>query len=356
MNPHPLPNLPPGPAAPFDVNVDEPTFRAMPAWFDAHGPIVRTVSPHGARDCYVIFDPDAIRRVLVTNHRNYMKGRGFQRVKMLLGNGLIVSEGKHWRRQRRMLQPAFQRPSVARLSETMRRVTLRCLDRWRAAAEGGRALDMTYETSAFALDVILESIFGEDLERFRDAAGGTPFHMLVDDTVRDLQLAVRFRALRGQVLELAEWRRSRGIERVDFLGMYLAARDTETGAPMSDESLMDEVMTLIVAGHETTGVTLNWIWHLLSHHPDAEARLHAEADALDADAPPRFADLERLPVARRIMDEALRLCHQIAILKDGVLSQVGRPEEILRNPADDYVEAFVRDVNRARGLSTITNP
>ncbi len=299
--------LPPGPSDPFDVNVDEATFRVLPEWMETYGPVVRTVSPHGADDCYVVFEPDFIQRILVSHHRNYVKGRGFERVKMLLGNGLIVSEGEHWRRQRRMLQPAFQRPSVARLSGVMRAVTGRCLRRWRAAAEAGQVLDMTRETSTFALEVILESIFGEDLKRFRDDAGSTPFHMLVDETVRDLQLAVRFRALRREVLQLADWRRRRGIERADFLGLYLAARDAQTGAPMSDEALVDEVMTLIVAGHETTGVTLNWIWHLLAHHPQAEARLHAEVDTLEGAAPPRFEDVPRLPFARRLMDEALRL-------------------------------------------------
>ncbi len=306
MNPAPTRNVPPGPA-PFEVNVDEPTFHVLPRWFSTHGPIVRVVSPRGASDVYVLFEPDFIQRVLVTNHRNYTKGRGFERVKMLLGNGLIVSEGAHWRRQRRMLQPAFQRPSVERLSAVVRSVTSRYLDRWRAAAEDERGLDMTYETSAFALDVILGTLFGEDLEHFRDPAGQTPFHMLVDETVRDLQLAVRFRALRKDVLELARWRRRRGIDRRDFLGLYLAARDADTGEPMGDEALVDEIMTLIVAGHETTGVTLNWIWHLLSHHPQAARRLHAEVDALPEDGPPRFEDVERLPFVRRLMDETLRL-------------------------------------------------
>ncbi len=298
---------PPGPPAPFEVTVDPATFEVLPRWSAAYGPLLGVRSPHNSRQTYVLFEPELVRHVLVTHHRNYAKGRGFERVKMLLGNGLIVSDGPLWRRRRRMLQPAFQRPSVERLSAVMRAVTHRYLQRWRAAAEEARALDITRETSAFALDVILESIFGQDLAAWRDEAGHTPFHILVDETVRDLRLAVQFRALRKRVIELAHWRRKRDVQRMDFLGHYLAARDAETGAPLDDEALADEVMTLIVAGHETTGVTLNWIWHLLAWHPEAAAQLQAEVDTLPTQAPPRFADLPRLPCARRVMDEALRL-------------------------------------------------
>ena len=249
--------------------------------------------------------PDDVRHVLVGNHRNYTKGVGFERVAMLLGNGIIVSDGARWRSQRRMIQPAFHRGVIERFSDTMRACNARLLARWCDAADRGRAVDVTTDMSELSLEVILGCLFSEDLERLIETEGRNPFAMLVDDVTRDLAVAMRFRGLMRHVRAMVASRRAEGREPHDWLSLLMAARDKDSGEPMPMRALLDEVMTLIVAGHETTAGTLNWVWYLLGTHPDAEARLHAEVDALDGE--PLFGDLARLDYARQVADEALRL-------------------------------------------------
>ena len=117
---------------------------------------------------------------------------------------------------------------------------------------------------------------------------------------------VKFRALTKIVVEIMEQRRASGDRPLDFVSMFLDARDKTTGEPMADKDLVDEVMTLIVAGHETTAATLAWMWYCVAEHPEVEAALHAEVDPLAADEPPRFADLDRYVYTKQLMYETLR--------------------------------------------------
>jgi len=163
----------------------------------------------------------------------------------------------------------------------------------------------TEEMSELALEVILRALFSDDLDRLIEELGSNPFSMLVQDVTRDLKLAMRFRALTRHVSTIINWRRQQHRIEHDFLSFLLETRDKDTGAPMSDKALIDEVMTIIVAGHETTAGTLNWAWYLISQHQDVEAKLHGEVDALQAS--PQFADLDSLRYTRCLIDETLRL-------------------------------------------------
>lgn len=295
----------PGPDERFDVTVDLATFERLGRWQAQYGNLFRVQAATRQADAWIVNDPDDVKRVLIANHRNYTKGIGFERVALMLGNGIIVSDGPHWKSQRRMIQPAFHRQVIEYLSETISRCNQAMLQRWLAAADSGESVDITQDTSTVALDVILRSLFSEDLDRLIAQEGGNPFSMLVEDHARDLALATRFRGLTRHVRAMLASRENEGRKPRDWLSMLADARDKETGAAMSERALLDEVMTIIVAGHETTAGTLNWIWYLLAHHPEAEARLHAEVDALTE--APGFADLERLDYARQIAEEALRL-------------------------------------------------
>jgi len=297
--------VPPGPSERFDITVDEASFERLGEWQREHGNLfrVRPVKRHD--DAFVVNAPDDVRRVLIGNHRNYTKGVGFERVALMLGNGIIVSDGDRWKSQRRMIQPAFHRQVIARFASTMQRCNGELLQRWCQVADEGGTVDVTTDMSELALQVILRCLFSEDLERLIQAQGHNPFAMLVDDVTRDLKLAMRFRGLTRHVQAMVASRRSEGRQPDDWLSLLMAARDKHSDEPMAMRALLDEVMTLIVAGHETTAGTLNWIWYLLGTHPEAEARLHAEVDALPG--APGFDDLRALDYARQVADEALRL-------------------------------------------------
>ena len=272
-----------------------------------YGNVVAFTKPNG-RAALFVNDAVEIRSLLVRRHGKYLKGPGFERVKMLLGNGLIVSDGDVWRRSRTMIQPAFSRASVHRLIELMVQCARERQRRWREVAIAGDTLNVTQETSDFALELILRSIFGPDYERRIMTGGSNPFAFLSEDSTRDLGVVLKLRELRELVLGIIADRRS-GVSSgdYDFLAVYLAARD-KSGQPFTDGELLDELMTLIVAGYETSAGTLNWTWYLLAKHPHIHEALVAEAARLlpDADAA-NDASVGEMQYAQAFLEETLRL-------------------------------------------------
>ncbi|MFK7861212.1 MAG: cytochrome P450 [Granulosicoccus sp.] len=295
----------PGPVEPFDVNVDHATFEKLGRWIREYGDTVAITPVKRAAPAIFLNNPEHVKQVLISNHRNYAKGVGFERVAMLLGNGIIVSDGDFWRSQRRMIQPAFHRKIIASLALMMQRCNERKLEQWKLKAADGVSVDLTEEMSALALEVILRALFSDDLDTLIDEQGSNPFSMLVEDVTRDLKLAMRFRALTRHVASIMQKRREQNRIEHDFLSLLMETRDKDTLQPMADKALVDEVMTIIVAGHETTAGTLNWAWYLLSQYESVEARLHTEVDALAKE--PGFDDLGQLRFTRSVIDETLRL-------------------------------------------------
>ncbi len=300
--------MPPEADEAFDIGASDDSLAKLTQLFAQHGDIVRVYAPTRRSHTWVINHPDDIRRVLVSNHRNYLKGLGFDRVKMLLGNGIVTSDGELWKRQRYMMQPAFHSRVLARFGELIDTRNSELLARWDARAAAREAVNVTLDMSTLALDIILEAILGLDLAAFRARPEGNPFDIFTDESARDLRFAYRFRQLTREIAAIVERRRGEPAEaHFDFLGMMLHARDRETGAGMSTRELVDEVTTLIVAGHETTANTLNCTWMLLSGDERVEGLLHAEVDAAVVDAADPLAVTAALPYARAVLDETLRL-------------------------------------------------
>jgi enediyne biosynthesis protein E7 len=299
--------LPPLAPEHFDVGSTEDSLERLVAAAEHCGDLFRIRAPGRRSDTWIVNNPADIKRVLVTNHRNYTKGVGLDRVKILLGNGIMTSEGDLWRRQRRMIQPMFHR----RVTEGFGALIERCIDerigRWQGFASRGEPVEVTEEMSALTLDIILQAIFGGDLEWLTTRWGGNPFAIVTENASRDLQFAYKFRSLTRLVGELVARRRASGEEHHDFLGMLIDARDKEHGAPMPDRELIDEVMTLVVAGHETSAAALNWTWYLLATHPQAYTRLSAELDATPERRGMGFDDAEALRYTQAVIKEAMRL-------------------------------------------------
>jgi cytochrome P450 len=298
--------LPPGPTEGFDLGGSDESLALMKACFGRFGDTYRIFAP--ARGVYnvVINHPDDIKRVLLSNHRNYTKGEGMDRVKILLGNGIMTSEGDFWRRQRRMMQPSFHRRVIDQFSRLIDQVNDRYAERWAASAAHGEPINLTDEVSELTLEIVLHSIFGTDLARLEASLGANPFEVVAKDSNRDLKFAFRFRSLSKLVQQIIDRRRAEGGEHFDFLAMFMLTRDRDTDAPMSDKEMIDEVLTLIVAGHETTAAALTWTWYLLSQHPETEAKLAAEADTV-ADGPLGLDAAESLAFTHQVAQEALRL-------------------------------------------------
>jgi cytochrome P450 len=277
---------------------------------------------------YLLAHPDHIRRVLQDNNRNYWKGRVFERLKRIAGNGILFSDGDVWRRQRKLAQPAFAKSRLVGMDRWMVEPAQGLLARWeKRYAESARkgddlVLEVTHDMSGLALEIVTRALFGSDFAispaEFRanlDVAVEYANYLIMTflpaplwlPTPRNRQ-ALRTRRYLHQTLDrLVADRREKGTSSEDLLGMLIAARDDETDEGMDDRQLRDELITFINAGHETTAVALSWTWYVLSRHPEVERRLHEELDSVLGGRSPTHADLPSLPFTRAVVDETLRL-------------------------------------------------
>ena len=292
----------------FDVGSTDDSLERMIELFARHGDTYRVYVPSRHSYTYVIHHPDDVKRVLVSNYRNYTKGPGIDRIKLLLGKGIMTSEGEMWKRQRAMMQPCFHRRVLTQFASLIAQANDRFIARWEALAARGELVNITEEMSDLTLEIVMRSIIGRDLERVTQQLGANPFEVVAKDSARNLQFVYKFRSLAGLVREMIARRRARPEEEhFDYLAMLMSARDKESGRGMGEGELIDEILTLIVAGHETTASGLNWTWYLLSQHPEVEARLHAELDAAQELAAPSLVQVEALTYTQQIVNEALRL-------------------------------------------------
>ncbi len=266
---------------------------------------------------------EPIEQVLRTNNRNYLKSRNYEPVKLVVGEGLIVSEGEHWRRQRRLAQPALHRKKIADLGARMVYETEGMLQRWVASGYvRGEPFDVFSEMSRLTLRIVAASLFGSDLERhlhtitraqdflgpYVDSRmGAIPKLPHRAPTPRNLRYRRALADLNGVVYTLIESRRRNGEDGEDLLGMLLASRDEESGEAMSEKQIRDEVMTLLIAGNETTAVALSWTWWLLGQNPEAESKLREELERVLGGRSPTFEDLASLPYTKMVFQEAMRL-------------------------------------------------
>lgn len=303
----PAKSSPPEAERQFDVGSTEDSLERMIELFARHGDTYRVFVPTRGSYTYVIHHPDDIKRVLVSNHKNYTKGAGIDRIKLLLGRGIMTSEGELWTRQRYMMQPFFHRRIISEFASIIAAANDRFIARWDTLAGRGEPINLTEEMSELTLEIVLRSIIGRDLDRLTQQLGNNPFAVVTKEPARDLQFVYTFRSLSKVLVELIARRRAEPDEHYDYVAMLMSARDKETGAPMSERELIDEVFTLIVAGHETTASGLNWTWYLLSQHPQVEARLHAEIDAVPDLAAPSLQQMEALTYTQQVVDETLRL-------------------------------------------------
>ena len=295
-----LPNeesrIPPGPDGPVALGIDPETLSTLLELRRNYGNMVSIVKPNG-RQAWFINDAAEVRKMLTRRHHRYEKGPGFERVKMLLGNGLIVSDGDVWRRSRRMIQPAFTRHNVHRLISLMVTCSEARAIAWEAVARDGGTLDITQEMSDFALELILRCIFGPDYETHIVSSGENPFAFLSKDSERNLRIVMQVRQTRDLIMAVIKERRARDKQEVfDFLSMYMSATD-KSGAHYTDEELLDELVTLIVAG-----------WFLLAQHKEAESELLAEVSRLIPDG--QGIDQETLTEmtwCQQLLEETLRL-------------------------------------------------
>ena len=252
---------------------------------------------------YVISSPEYCERILRWNWQNYPRqGLVVKRIGMAFGNSLIASNGEFWASQRRMIQPAFCRNAVAGLAETIATVNFELLHKWKEASKRRKMVNVTRDVGELVLKITLLSIFGDDYE-----TSAPNFRFVAAEFGRSIEFANSLRSLGSVVLQIIEQRRRAGKRATDTLGMLLEARDRGHGKPMPDAQIVREVLTLVVAGHETTASLLNWMWYLLARHPQTQSKLLREFDRLPWKGTPSLDTFPRYAYTRQVIDEALRL-------------------------------------------------
>jgi cytochrome P450 len=272
----------------------------------------------GARRFFFLSDPALIEEALVTRGRDYVKSRGVKRLRRLLGNGLLGSEGAFHLRQRRMMQPAFHRERIAKYGAAMVAAARAQAAAWEDGAPVAIDAAMIHLTLTIAAETLFTSDVASDVDDVRAALTQAmrtfPESMTVYGELLDAipfsPSTRRFAAARARldaiVYRMIETRRAAAEPGDDLLAMLLAARDDD-GGPMDDEQIRDEAMTIFLAGHETTANALAWTWLLLTDHPAVAQRLHAEIVRVLGDRLPTADDVPSLHYTRDVVAEAMRL-------------------------------------------------
>ena len=266
---------------------------------------------------YLLENPEHIHQVLVKQARSFHKSPFYRSILgKFLGNGLLVSDGEYWQRQRRLSQPAFHTGRISAYADTMVEYTLRALADWR----DGEVIEVDREMMHLTLAIVAKTLFDADVSADSDevrAAMEVLQEVSIEDaraifslpewlpTAHNRQRRAAVETLDEIIMAFVKERRASGQDEGDLLSMLLAAE--EDGAGMTDSQVRDEAMTLFLAGHETTANALNWTWYLLAHYPEVEAKLHAEIDAVLGGRPATLADLKRLPYTAQVIKEAMRL-------------------------------------------------
>jgi cytochrome P450 len=288
----------------------------MTRWAEEYGDIV--FARFGPRRVVFVNHPELVEEVLVNQNRRFIKHYRLRQTRRTLGHGLLTSEGEFWRGQRKLAQPAFHRDRIAAYGRLMVEYTERMLASW----HDGQTRDVQPDMMRLTLEIVAKTLFDaeiggdtaeateamETLMRAFIARSGSllaPPHWI--PTPLNLRVERAIRRLERILAAVITARRASGQDRGDLLSMLLEAQDEESGRRMSDRQLRDEVMTLFMAGHETTANTMAWAWVLLARHPEVEARLHAEVESVLGGRLPTVADLPRLKYAENVVSETLRV-------------------------------------------------
>ena len=312
--------LPPGPRGSFfsgclhDFRTDRVHFLVRCA--RDYGDVCSFRLAH--RRVFLLSHPDLVEQVLVTDARHFIKHFALRINPLVLGKGLLTSSGDFWLRQRRLMNPAFQKQQIARYAEVMVAYAERMLGRW----QPGRTVDVHAEMNRLTLEIAAKTLFDAEAGDKADVVGAA-MEVLLDvfmarfgrlmlvptyiPTPQNLRLHRAVRRLDEIIYGFIEQRRRSGAQQNDLLSLLLNARDEETHTGMTDRQLRDEAMTLFLAGHETTALVLSWSWYLLATHPEAAARVAEEADRVLGERSATADDWPRLPFIEQVVLEAMRL-------------------------------------------------
>lgn len=272
----------------------------------------------------VVATPEYAKYVLLDNNKNYRKSLAYDMIRELLGNGLLTSEGDFWKKQRRLVQPAFHKQKLADLTAMMVNRTAKEVDKLKAKAECGEYYDVLTQMTALTLDIISEAIFSNGIDDAKADLISRQITMLNEAAKEKLDQPIRLpnwlptpfnlrqkkaiETMDSVIYDIIDQRRKSKESKSDLLSMLLDARDEDTGEVMDNLQLRDEIMTIFVAGNETTANAMAWTLYLLSQNSEVEEKMIREIDEkLDAGVELDFENVMKFQYVRQVIDESMRL-------------------------------------------------
>ena len=284
------------------------------------GDIYRIKIP--ARKVMVLSDPEWIKYVLVDNNKNYRKSFAYDSIKMFLGNGLLTSEGEFWKRQRRLAQPSFHKEKLSMMFQNMTEQTIKCIDSLNKFADKNQSVDLSKELYKLTLDIVNSTLFYNEVDNTTDTiyklvSEGSEFITKRIDNPFQLPewIPTPNRLKEKQILKsmddvfytvIERRRKQQELQHEDLLSMLMDVRDEDTGETMSNKQLRDEILTIFVAGHETTQIALGWTFYLLSENADKLEKLTNEIDAVLQGEMPTPTSIRSLHYLKQVIDESMR--------------------------------------------------
>lgn len=270
-------------------------------------------------ELHYVSDPEIVRELVINHpqnlHKDFITTPIFKRI---VNNGIVTAEGDHWKRQRKIMQPAFHATRIQSYADVMAQYTQEMVDSW----QNGEKVNLTKAMKQLTQRIIAKTMYDVDVEEQLEQIDGLmytafseaeaqlnsriPMPAWIPTTPSRWRQARAIKKLRALLQEIIDERRASGEDKGDLLSMLLQVR-YDDGSPMDDEQLLDECMTMFVAGHETTSSTMIWIWYLLTQHPDAAAKIYAEIDDALGEQTVTFEHLADMPYGEMVVKEALRI-------------------------------------------------
>lgn len=288
--------------------------------FEKYGDIVHfQIGPYPV---YLITNPEYIKHVLQDNNKNYSKGRIYAAFKPVVGDGLLTAEGEAWRHHRRLANPSFQHSHVHGFVPMFVKQAQHLLADWETHVQKHDTFDLAKDMMRLTFGVVGQALFSMDIEQDAHEVGEAITIALAEaskradmlipipmwlPTASNQQYKDALDTLNSNVMKIIHERQSMSDRPSDLLSDLIDAVDEETKEHMTDEELRDDVMTFMLAGHETTANALTWTWYLLSEHPEAEERVRSECAKVVGDRVPTFKDLESLSYTKMVFQEAMRI-------------------------------------------------
>ncbi|MGB8406767.1 MAG: cytochrome P450 [Mycobacterium sp.] len=305
---------------------------ALSMLFDASGSPARLAVP-GIVDLVLVDRPEDVEQIFLRKQDVYVKGEEYDVPALGLRRGLVTSRGERWKRDRGMLNPLFARRHLEPFATTMVDRTDAMLNQWSAQPDGAQ-INMSHEMMVVTLQIAAETMFGtelsdDDVAVFGDGiadvltdmllVGNSPITWILQAIPgvsmrtaaalhwRSRRIAHRIREADAMITKIIDARRATTATGTDFLGLLLSAQDDTTGHKLTRSELLEQSLTFLGAGHETTATAMSWFWHLMSQNPEARDRMLDEVDTVLQGAVPTFDDVDRLPWTKACFSEAMRI-------------------------------------------------